>query len=411
MHAAVWTWEVPLYFWFGGIAAGSSFVAAGLRPGGRPRARPRSPRRSRWRPRALAAAADHGPRPPRALPQHAAHLQAALADVDGRVVPVGVLDRGGRRGGRRPDRPRARGARGGRGHRVPRHLPGLLHRRAPGLHRGAGLGAQPGCSCRPIFVCTAAATGAAATRLALAATGTRGRPPHAQRARHGRDRRHGHGAGALDLQREAPGPPGRRAGGGAAGHAVHAGQVGRARRPGAALRPQARRPVDAPRWPACSTSPPGWRSASPGWAPGAPRPRTTRRWPGPRAGARTPSRRTRRSRRLRRTRAAGPSRPDGDPRSARSRRPGDLRPGEPRSAGRPRSSRRTAASGATRARRRPSSTLWLDPLAVAPRAAATGGSSPCRSSATPSMAGTAPALTSISTPLAWAISQVWPSRP
>ena len=24
---AVWTWEVPLYFWFGGIAAGSSFVA------------------------------------------------------------------------------------------------------------------------------------------------------------------------------------------------------------------------------------------------------------------------------------------------------------------------------------------------------------------------------------------------
>ena len=27
MHAPVWTWEVPLYFWFGGIAAGSSFVA------------------------------------------------------------------------------------------------------------------------------------------------------------------------------------------------------------------------------------------------------------------------------------------------------------------------------------------------------------------------------------------------
>lgn len=29
MHAPVWTWEVPLYFWTGGIAAGSSFVALG----------------------------------------------------------------------------------------------------------------------------------------------------------------------------------------------------------------------------------------------------------------------------------------------------------------------------------------------------------------------------------------------
>ena len=27
INAAVWTWEVPLYFWFGGIATGSSFVA------------------------------------------------------------------------------------------------------------------------------------------------------------------------------------------------------------------------------------------------------------------------------------------------------------------------------------------------------------------------------------------------
>lgn len=27
MKPAVWTWEVPLYFWFGGIAAGSSFVS------------------------------------------------------------------------------------------------------------------------------------------------------------------------------------------------------------------------------------------------------------------------------------------------------------------------------------------------------------------------------------------------
>ena len=27
LNAPVWTWEIPLYFWFGGIAAGSSFVA------------------------------------------------------------------------------------------------------------------------------------------------------------------------------------------------------------------------------------------------------------------------------------------------------------------------------------------------------------------------------------------------
>jgi hypothetical protein len=28
IHPPVWTWEVPVYFWFGGMAAGSSFVAA-----------------------------------------------------------------------------------------------------------------------------------------------------------------------------------------------------------------------------------------------------------------------------------------------------------------------------------------------------------------------------------------------
>src|SRR3954451_1043450 len=26
MKPPVWTWEIPLYFWFGGIAAGASFV-------------------------------------------------------------------------------------------------------------------------------------------------------------------------------------------------------------------------------------------------------------------------------------------------------------------------------------------------------------------------------------------------
>ena len=27
LNAPVWTWEIPIYFWSGGIAAGSSFVA------------------------------------------------------------------------------------------------------------------------------------------------------------------------------------------------------------------------------------------------------------------------------------------------------------------------------------------------------------------------------------------------
>ena len=50
INAPVWTWEVPLYFWFGGIAAGSSFVALACdlagdeRLGARWRARSRSPR-------------------------------------------------------------------------------------------------------------------------------------------------------------------------------------------------------------------------------------------------------------------------------------------------------------------------------------------------------------------------------
>src|SRR3712207_7804349 len=29
INPPVWTWEVPAYFWFGGIATGSSFVAVG----------------------------------------------------------------------------------------------------------------------------------------------------------------------------------------------------------------------------------------------------------------------------------------------------------------------------------------------------------------------------------------------
>jgi hypothetical protein len=34
LQEPVWTWEVPLYFWFGGVAAGSSFVAAACEAAG-----------------------------------------------------------------------------------------------------------------------------------------------------------------------------------------------------------------------------------------------------------------------------------------------------------------------------------------------------------------------------------------
>ena len=36
MKAPVWTWEVPIYFWFGGIAVGVVVRRARLRPGRRP---------------------------------------------------------------------------------------------------------------------------------------------------------------------------------------------------------------------------------------------------------------------------------------------------------------------------------------------------------------------------------------
>ena len=99
--------------------------------------------RARCAPRRGSAAADPGPRAARALLQHAADLQAPVAHVDGRVVPVCC---------RRlwPPRPwapicsstgapsKALGAtQRGRG-----RLPGLLHRGTARLHRGPGVGAQ-----------------------------------------------------------------------------------------------------------------------------------------------------------------------------------------------------------------------------------------------------------------------------
>ena len=171
INAPVWTWEIPLYFWFGGIAAGSSFVAlacdlAGDDALGADRAQGRARRAD-----ALAAAADHGPRAARALLQHAAHLQAALADVDGRVGAERV--RRARRGARSGPTCSAATARrkllGGANAIVGGYL---------GSYTGVLLAstavpvwARSRLFLGPIFVSTATATGAAATRLALVATG------------------------------------------------------------------------------------------------------------------------------------------------------------------------------------------------------------------------------------------------
>ena len=92
---------MPLYFWFGGIAAGSSFVALACDLAGDERVGGGGAQDRARRAGAVAAAADHGPRAAGALLQHAAHLQAALADVDGRVGADRVRQPG-RRGGRAP---------------------------------------------------------------------------------------------------------------------------------------------------------------------------------------------------------------------------------------------------------------------------------------------------------------------
>ena len=190
MKPPVWTWEVPLYFWFGGIAAGLVVRRARLRPRGRP---PLGARRARVALGAVvpcAAAARPRPRPARALPQHAADLQAALADVDGRVVPGRLLDARGRR---RRGRPARHGRAAARALGAPTRSSAATSAPTP-----ASCSPRPRCRCgrartcssAPIFVCTATATGAAATG---SPSWRAGMPPATRRARRSarRDRRDG----------------------------------------------------------------------------------------------------------------------------------------------------------------------------------------------------------------------------
>jgi formate-dependent nitrite reductase membrane component NrfD len=172
MHPAVWTWEVPLYFWFGGIATGSAFIAA-----------------------AADLVGDHDS----AKVARRVALGAAIPSA-----PLLILDLG------RPERflnmlrifkprsPMSMGAwclsffSSAAGGAVAADLIGRdREARALGgvtAFFGAYLGSYTGVLLAstavpvwarsklflpPIFVCTAVATGAATTRLALAATGTK----------------------------------------------------------------------------------------------------------------------------------------------------------------------------------------------------------------------------------------------
>jgi formate-dependent nitrite reductase membrane component NrfD len=170
MHAAVWTWEVPLYFWFGGMAAGSSFVALACEAVGDRESAVTARRVT------LAAAIPAAPllvmdlgRPERFLnmlrifkPRSPMSMGAwCVAAFSGAAASAVAADLLGRR-------------------RTARALGGATA--ALGTYLGSYTGvllastavpvwARSRLFLPPIFVCTAAATGAAANRLVLAATG------------------------------------------------------------------------------------------------------------------------------------------------------------------------------------------------------------------------------------------------
>ena len=171
MHAAVWTWEVPLYFWLGGLATGSSFVALACDVVGDRDSAVKARRVT------LAAALPAAPllvmdlgRPerflnmmrifkPRSPMSMGAWCLAAFSSAAGAAVAADVL-------GRRRAARAAGGATAALGTYLGSYTGVLLASTA------VPLWARSRMFLPPIFVCTAAATGAAANRLVLAATGT-----------------------------------------------------------------------------------------------------------------------------------------------------------------------------------------------------------------------------------------------
>ena len=170
MKPAVWTWEVPLYFWFGGIASGSAFVAMACDVSGDHKSAAVA------RKVALAALLPSPPllvmdlgRPERFLnmlrvfkPRSPMSMGAWCLSVFGALASAAV-------GADLLGREKAARRLGGANAVVAGYL---------GSYTGVLLAstAVPVWSrsrffLGPIFVCTAAATGAAASRFALVATG------------------------------------------------------------------------------------------------------------------------------------------------------------------------------------------------------------------------------------------------
>jgi formate-dependent nitrite reductase membrane component NrfD len=166
----VWTWEVPLYFWFGGIASGSSFVALASELAGDRRTAVIARRVT------LAAAVPTAPllvldlgRPERFLHMMrifktrspmsmGAWCLAAFSSTAGGAVVADLL-------GRRREAALLGGATAALGAYLGSYTGVLLASTA------VPVWARSRMFLPPIFVCTAAATGAAANRLVLSATG------------------------------------------------------------------------------------------------------------------------------------------------------------------------------------------------------------------------------------------------
>ena len=170
INAPVWTWEVPLYFWFGGVATGAWFVSVACDLAGDHRSAAIARRVSlvAVAPSPVLLIADLG-RPGRFLnmlrifkPRSPMNLGAwALVGFSGLAAAAVGADLLGR--------PRAARAIGGSNVVVGSYLgsyTGVLL-----ATTAVPLWARSRLFLGPIFVCTAAATGAAATRLTLVAAG------------------------------------------------------------------------------------------------------------------------------------------------------------------------------------------------------------------------------------------------
>jgi formate-dependent nitrite reductase membrane component NrfD len=172
IHEAVWTREVPLYFWLGGIASGSSFVAlaAELVDDERTAVLARRVTLGAAVPCAPLLVMDLG-RPerflhmmrifkPRSPMSMGAWCLAAFSSTAGTAVAADLF-------GRRRTARALTGATAVLGTYLGSYTGVLLASTAVPVWARSRLFLPP------IFVCTAAATGAAANRLVLAATGTK----------------------------------------------------------------------------------------------------------------------------------------------------------------------------------------------------------------------------------------------